>query len=241
MPPTRIAPIWAIEEGLNRMISAATAAMDARSRSGQRVRDMPHTACATMATATSLRPCSSPTPTGRPRASSPYAKSTSASGGRQGKAAPRRKTATIAGPHEADGKSDLAARGARQELAEADEIGIGVFVQPATAHDEFVTKIADVSDRPAEAGDAELEEGKQNFERRTGLPALSLGGARGDGQWILRRFSRFMGSSPWFASARALCRALRINVSHALRQREISHPQARHIRSRDGCFRSQDR
>ena len=102
--------------------------------------------------------------------------------GRQRKAAPRRKTAKIAGPHEADGKSDLAARGARQELAEADEIGIGVFVQPAAAHDEFVAKIADVSDRPAEAGDAELEEGKQNFERRTG-PAVSLGGARGDGHY----------------------------------------------------------
>ena len=98
--------------------------------------------------------------------------------GRQGKAAPRRKTAKIAGPHEADGKSDLAARGARQELAEADEIGIGVFVQPAAAHDEFVTKIADVSDRPAEAGDAELEEGKQNFERRTGLPAQPRWSAR---------------------------------------------------------------
>ena len=56
MPPNRMAPIWATEEVLNRIMSAATTAIDARSRSGHSVRAMPHTACPTIATATSLRP-----------------------------------------------------------------------------------------------------------------------------------------------------------------------------------------
>ena len=62
MPPNKIAPICATEELLTKMISSAATPMEARSRSGQSVRAMPHTACATMATATSLRPCSSPVP-----------------------------------------------------------------------------------------------------------------------------------------------------------------------------------
>ena len=87
-------------------------------------------------------------------------------GGRQRKAGPCRETATIAGPHEADGKPDLAAGGAGQELAQPHQIGIGLFVEPAPAHDELFAEISDVSNRPAEAGDAQLEECKQHFERR---------------------------------------------------------------------------
>src|SRR5206468_12057362 len=80
-------------------------------------------------------------------------------GGRQGKARPRGETATIAGTHETDRKSNLAAGRAGQELAQPDQIGIGVFVQPAAAHDELFPEIPEVSDRPAEAADAQLEEG----------------------------------------------------------------------------------
>ena len=46
----------ATEAVLNRMISAAMTAMEARSRSGHSVRAIPQTACATIATATSSRP-----------------------------------------------------------------------------------------------------------------------------------------------------------------------------------------
>ena len=60
-----------IDEVLNRMMSVAIRAMEARSRSGHRVRAMPQTAWATMATATSFRPCSSPTPIGPPSAPAP--------------------------------------------------------------------------------------------------------------------------------------------------------------------------
>ena len=64
MPPSRMVPIWASDELLNKMIKALRTAMEARSRPGHSVRAIPHTACATMATATSLRPWSTPVPAG---------------------------------------------------------------------------------------------------------------------------------------------------------------------------------
>ena len=109
-------------------------------------------------------------------------------GGRQRKAGPCRETAAIAGPHEADGKSDLTAGRAGQELAQRHEIGISLLVEPAPAHDELLAEIPDMSDRPAEAGDAQLEEDKENFERRTCLPVFSLGRVRGDRHRVLLFF-----------------------------------------------------
>src|SRR5579863_1040520 len=47
-PPSTIAPIWAADEVLNKMISAAITAMVARSRSGHNVRAMPQIAWATI-------------------------------------------------------------------------------------------------------------------------------------------------------------------------------------------------
>jgi hypothetical protein len=60
MPPIRIVPSCATEEVLNRIIKTATQAIEARCRSGHRVRAIPHTACATIATATSFSPCNTP-------------------------------------------------------------------------------------------------------------------------------------------------------------------------------------
>ena len=54
----------------------------------------------------------------------------------------------VAGAHEADGKSDLAAGGAGQELAQPYQIGISVFVKPTTAYDKLFREIAEVSDLP---------------------------------------------------------------------------------------------
>ena len=109
-------------------------------------------------------------------------------GRRQRKAGPCRETAAIAGPHEADGKSDLTAGRAGQELAQSHEIGIGLFVEPAPAHDELFAEIPDMSDRSAETGDAQLEEDKENFERRTCLPVFSRGRVRGDRHRVLLFF-----------------------------------------------------
>ncbi len=57
-PPSRIAPICPAADGTASASTAAPTAMVARARSGHSVRAMPHTACATTATATILRPCS---------------------------------------------------------------------------------------------------------------------------------------------------------------------------------------
>src|SRR5271166_2087336 len=108
--------------------------------------------------------------------------------GRESKAGPCREPAAMACAHQADGKSDLAARGAGQELAQAHEIGIGLLVDPAAAHDELVAEIPDVSDRSAKAGDAQPEEDEQNFERRTSLLVFSLGRMRGDRHWAILVF-----------------------------------------------------
>ena len=65
-------------------------------------------------------------------------------------------------------EADLAAGRSRQELAETDEIGIGVLVDPLSPHDELVAKISDVSDRAAETGQPELEKYPQHLDRRAG-------------------------------------------------------------------------
>src|ERR1019366_3265213 len=109
-------------------------------------------------------------------------------GRRQRKAGPCRETATIAGPHEADGKSDLTTGRTGKELAQTHQIGISLLVEPAPAHDELVAEISDMSDRPAETSDAQLEEDKENFERRTCLPVFSRGRVRGDRHRILLFF-----------------------------------------------------
>src|SRR5208282_6113039 len=90
------------------------------------------------------------------------------------------KPAAIAGAHQANGKSDLAAGGSGQELAQTHEISIGLFVDPVAAHDELVAKIPDMSDRSAEAGHSQPQEDEQYFEGRTCRPIFSLGRVRGD-------------------------------------------------------------
>ncbi len=95
-------------------------------------------------------------------------------GGRQREAGPCRQTAEISGTHEADGKADLTARRAGQKLAQRDEIGIGLFVEPAAAHDELVAEISDMRDRSAEAGQAKLEKDEQDVNDGALLGALRL-------------------------------------------------------------------
>jgi len=62
MLPSAMAATCPIAVGASSTRMAAAVAMPARGRSGQRVLAMLHTAWATIATATSFRPCSSPAP-----------------------------------------------------------------------------------------------------------------------------------------------------------------------------------
>ena len=71
MPPSTIAPICPHDDGAPSAMMAATTASVARARSGASVRAMPSTACATTATAATLRPCSQPEPAASPSAPMP--------------------------------------------------------------------------------------------------------------------------------------------------------------------------
>ena len=70
-PPTRIAPIWPQADGTASATMAAATASVARGRSGASVRAIPSTACATTATAATLRPCSQPDPAALPSRPTP--------------------------------------------------------------------------------------------------------------------------------------------------------------------------
>jgi hypothetical protein len=76
IPPMRIAATCPIEPATKITIRTAARAMLARSRSGARLRAIPQTACATTATATTLRPWISPPPTGPSKAEAPKANKT---------------------------------------------------------------------------------------------------------------------------------------------------------------------
>ena len=82
---------------------------------------------------------------------------------RQRKSAPRRERAEISRARQADGDRDLGAGRAGQELRQRDQIGVGLVVEPAPAHDERFVEIAEVRDRAAEAGEAETQERGEDF------------------------------------------------------------------------------
>ena len=71
--------------------------------------------------------------------------------------------AEIAGAHQADREAGLARRRAGQELAQRDEVGIGALVEPAPALDELGAEVAEMRDRPAEAGQPQSQEGCEHL------------------------------------------------------------------------------
>ena len=153
--------------------------MVARGRSGARARAIPQTARATTATAATLSPCSQPaSPTSNIRR--PYANAISAMRRRQREAEPRRDTAQQAGAGDADGDADLAAGGARKELAQRDEIGVGRLVQPLASNHVLVPEVAEVRHRPAEGGQPKPRRDPQHLQDAPDarLPAASPARAR---------------------------------------------------------------
>jgi hypothetical protein len=63
----------------------------------------------------------------------------------------------------------LAAGRPRQKLAQRNEIGVGVFVEPTTSDNEFLSEIANVSNRSTKAGYSEFAESEQHLQWRPGL------------------------------------------------------------------------
>lgn len=80
---------------------------------------------------------------------------------------PCREAAEITASHQSNRKTDLTAGRPRQKLAQCNEIGVGVFVEPTTPDDEFVSEIANVGNRSTKAGYSQFAESEQHFQRRT--------------------------------------------------------------------------
>lgn len=78
---------------------------------------------------------------------------------------PRRCRASRAGPQEAERETDLARSGTGQEVGERDKIGKFFLTQPSAPDHEFIVKIAQMGDRPAERAHAQLQEGSEDFGR----------------------------------------------------------------------------
>ena len=92
---------------------------------------------------------------------------------------PSGETPEIAGAHESKGEQYLAAGGTREELAQADQIGKGRFIEPASTNDEFRAVIADMGDRAAKTGQPELQADEQDFQGRAGLTCWHFSGIPG--------------------------------------------------------------
>src|SRR5690606_21543318 len=83
----------------------------------------------------------------------------------EGKADPGRQRAQRPRPHQTQRKADLARGRPRQELTQRHKIGIACLAQPAPPRHEFIAKITKMGDRPAKAGQTELEKGRKDHGR----------------------------------------------------------------------------
>jgi hypothetical protein len=84
-------------------------------------------------------------------------------GRRQRESDPSRQRSGVAATQQADGDTHLARGRPGQELAERDQIGVALVVEPAAAVDELFAKIAEMRDRSAEGGQPEPKERGQDF------------------------------------------------------------------------------
>ena len=129
---------------------------------------MPQTACATTATATIFNPCSQAASDRSPNSAHPVPEQDQRQRRGHRKPDPGGQRARQTGAQDAEAHADLAARRAGQELAQRDDIGIAVLVEPFAALDAFGAEIAEMRDRPAKAGQTEPQKGPEYFDRRAG-------------------------------------------------------------------------
>ena len=127
---------------------------------------MPHTACATIATATIFRPCSQEAWADVAEQADAIGEEHEGDGGGKREAAPSRKSAEKARPSHAERDADLAARRAWQKLRERDQVGVDRLVEPTSSLYELGAKVAEVRDRPAKGREAEAQEGREDLRDR---------------------------------------------------------------------------
>ncbi|KFC71405.1 hypothetical protein FF80_00599 [Devosia sp. LC5] len=81
----------------------------------------------------------------------------------QGKGRPGRQRTERSATPQPQRKADLARCRPRQELAQRYKIAIALLVDPAAAGNQFIAKIAEMGNRPAERGQTELQKCQKNF------------------------------------------------------------------------------
>jgi len=94
--------------------------------------------------------------------------------GRGGKRKPCSKRSGQPRLRQADADADLAARRTGSELAQGDQIGVGPVSDPLAPVDEFLAKVAQVSDGSTEGSKSKLEEDHEHSESRLPLDHLRL-------------------------------------------------------------------
>ena len=134
---------------------------------------------------------------------------------RQGEAEPRRESAGQTSAQHAENNADLTARRPRQELAERDDVGIGRFIKPLAALDEFGAEIPKMRDRAAKARDAQSKERQKHFEKarpfgrlHVAIRAHQVSRLRGGGA-----VNRAMSATPSACSISAICATASSNPS----------------------------
>src|SRR5699024_4978729 len=78
-----------------------------------------------------------------------------------------------------------------KELAQGDEVGVLLILQPSAPLDRFGTEIPQMRDRATEGGDTELEEDPEYFPGGTARPGrrnYRVSHSRVPSRWVSRRF-----------------------------------------------------
>ncbi len=86
-------------------------------------------------------------------------------GGRQRESEPREEGAERPRAQKTDRYPDLAARRARQRLAETDKVRVRLLVEPASALDVFTAEVAEMRDRSTERRQPEPQRDEEDLER----------------------------------------------------------------------------
>ena len=162
MPPSAIAPICPHDDGAPSAMMAATAASVARAIGCERARHAEHR----LRHDRDRRHLETVQPAGAGRVAEradAVAEQHHGDGRRQREADPGRQGSGIAAAQKADGDAHLARGRPGQELAERDQVGVALVVEPAPPVHELLAEIAEMRDRSAEGGQPEPKERGQDF------------------------------------------------------------------------------
>ena len=183
--PTAITVTWATGEGATRTTGVAAAAISSRGRSGVRRRAIEVHGLGHDGDRRDLQPvdrAGDRARLGDPRVRGDQAEDRHDQRAREREPEPGGRGAGPAGAEPADRDRQLAARRARQRLAQGGEVGERGVVDPAAILDERLALVAQVRDRTAERRQAQAQRRREHLEggaTRTGPGPPGRRGATG--------------------------------------------------------------